>query len=116
MKMALRREKQVRHTTAGREKPLKTSVQVAGDRCGKFLWPSWQCVATGGSDRNKRKNYYHFARRRDGESFRRANRFVWHHRLSHTARRLSCTEHDARISGAARVSCRDSRRRRKVCG
>src|SRR5947207_6679541 len=37
MKMALRREKQVRHTTAGREKPLKTSVQVAGSKIGKKL-------------------------------------------------------------------------------
>src|ERR1051325_3696769 len=36
MKMALRREKQVRHTTAGREKPLKTSVQV-GSKIGKKL-------------------------------------------------------------------------------
>ena len=35
--MALRREKQVRHTTAGREKPLKTSVQVAGSKIGKKL-------------------------------------------------------------------------------
>ena len=34
--MALRREKQVRHTTAGREKPLKTSVQV-GSKIGKKL-------------------------------------------------------------------------------
>src|SRR5690349_19113866 len=37
MKIALRREKQVRHTTAGREKPLKTSVQVAGSKIGKKL-------------------------------------------------------------------------------
>src|SRR5438046_211071 len=37
MKMALRREKQVRHTTAGREKPLKTSVQVAGSKIAKKL-------------------------------------------------------------------------------
>src|SRR5438034_5046572 len=37
MKMALRREKQVRHTTAAREKPLKTSVQVAGSKIGKKL-------------------------------------------------------------------------------